>query len=71
MIQHLGTQEFNRIRVGIDRPPAGMKVPDYVLQKFSNDEKPLVADAIIKSSDACEEWLKSPFLEVMNRFNGV
>ena len=48
-----------------------MKVPDYVLQKFSNDEKPLVAEAITKSSDACEEWLKSPFLEVMNRFNGV
>ena len=26
IIQHLGTQEFNRIRIGIDRPKNGMKV---------------------------------------------
>ena len=71
MIQHLGTQEFNRIRVGINRPPAGMKVPDYVLQKFSTDEQPHMEDAVKKSADACEAWLGSPFIEVMNRFNGV
>jgi len=69
MIQHLGTQEFNRLRVGIDRPPQGMKVPDYVLSKFTTEEKPLMEEATKKSADACEEWLKSPFLEVMNRFN--
>jgi PTH1 family peptidyl-tRNA hydrolase len=71
MIQHLGTQEFNRIRVGIDRPPAGIKVPDYVLQKFTIDEQPHMEDAVKKSADACEAWLESPFIEVMNRFNGV
>ncbi len=71
IIQHLGTQEFNRIRVGVDRPPAGMKVPDYVLSKFSTDEKPLMDEALKKSADACEKWLTSPFLEVMNRFNGA
>lgn len=69
MIQHLGTQNFNRLRVGIDRPPSGMKVPDYVLSKFTTEEKPLMEEATKKSADACEEWLKSPFLEVMNRFN--
>ena len=71
MIQHLGTQEFNRIRIGVDRPPAGMKVPDYVLSRFSKDEKPLMEEALKKSADACEDWLASPFLEVMNRFNGA
>ncbi|RCK09584.1 hypothetical protein DT075_39915 [Bacillus licheniformis] len=30
-IQHLGTSEFNRIRIGIGRPVNGMKVVDYVL----------------------------------------
>lgn len=70
IIQHLGTQEFNRIRVGVDRPPAGMKVPDYVLSKFLSDEKPLMNEAIKNSADACEKWLTSSFLEVMNRFNG-
>lgn len=68
-ILHLGTQVFNRIRIGIDRPPAGMKVPDYVLGRFTSDEQQPIQDAISLSADACEAWLKQPFLQVMNEFN--
>ncbi|MFY4777230.1 aminoacyl-tRNA hydrolase [Metabacillus sp. RGM 3146] len=68
-ILHLGTQVFNRIRIGIDRPPAGMKVPDYVLGRFTPDEQQPIQDAISLSADACESWLKQPFLQVMNEFN--
>lgn len=68
-IQHLGTQEFNRIRIGIDRPRNGMSVPDYVLSRFSADEWPLVEGAVQRSADAFEKWLSVPFLEVMNLFN--
>ncbi|CAG9614406.1 Peptidyl-tRNA hydrolase [Bacillus rhizoplanae] len=68
-IAHLGTQEFQRIRMGIDRPKNGMKVVDYVLGRFTVDEMPEVERAIEKSADACEEWLKAPFLQVMNTFN--
>lgn len=68
-IAHLGTQEFNRIRVGIDRPPAGMKVPDYVLGRFQKDEWHEMQSVIQTCADACEEWLEKSFLEVMNRFN--
>ncbi|HDX9590245.1 TPA: aminoacyl-tRNA hydrolase [Bacillus pseudomycoides] len=68
-IVHLGTQEFQRIRMGIDRPKNGMKVVDYVLGRFTADEMPEVKRAIEKSADACEEWLKTPFLQVMNTFN--
>lgn len=71
LIQHLGTQEFNRIRVGVDRPPAGMKVADYVLAKFSKDDQSIVQDAISKCCDAVEVSLTKPFLEVMNQFNGA
>lgn len=71
LIQHLGTQEFNRIRVGVNRPPAGMKVADYVLSKFSKDDRPIVKEAIDKSCDAVETALKKPFLEVMNQYNGA
>ena len=71
LIQHLGTQEFDRIRVGVNRPPAGMKVADYVLSKFSKDDQPVVEDAIKKSCDAVEAALVKPFLDVMNQFNGA
>ncbi|WP_080843557.1 aminoacyl-tRNA hydrolase [Cytobacillus gottheilii] len=68
-IAHLGTVQFNRIRVGIDRPPAGMKVPDYVLGKFSSDEQQEMQTVIEKCVDACESAITEPFLQVMNKFN--
>lgn len=69
-IAHLGTPNFNRIRIGINRPPQGMKVPDYVLSRFSNEDWTTMQDVVKKSADACEKWLDKPFLEVMNEFNG-
>ena len=68
-LAHLGTQEFNRIRIGIDRPQAGMSVPDYVLGRFRPDEKPLTEEAVKRSADACASWLGKPFLQVMNEYN--
>lgn len=68
-IAHLGTQEFNRIRVGIDRPPSGMKVPDYVLGRFSKEEQELMNEVIPKCVAACEAWLSKPFLQIMNEYN--
>ncbi|MBT2583839.1 aminoacyl-tRNA hydrolase [Planococcus sp. ISL-109] len=71
LIQHLGTQQFNRMRIGISRPSAGMKVPDYVLAGFGEEEKPFMADAVAKSAEACNYWLSKPFVEVMNEYNGA
>lgn len=68
-VAHLGTQQFNRIRIGIDRPQPGMSVPDYVLGRFHPDEKAPTEDAVKKSADACSAWLEKPFLQVMNEFN--
>jgi peptidyl-tRNA hydrolase, PTH1 family len=68
-VAHLGTQEFNRIRIGIDRPRNGMKVPDYVLGRFSEEDIPLTREAVKKSAEACKTWLEKAFLQVMNEFN--
>lgn len=68
-ISHLGTQEFQRIRMGIDRPKNGMKVVDYVLGRFTSEEIADVNHSIEKAADACEEWLNKPFLQIMNTFN--
>jgi peptidyl-tRNA hydrolase, PTH1 family len=68
-IQHLGTQDFKRIRIGIDRPQNGISVPDYVLQRFSKEESTHIGDAVNQSADACTDWLNKPFIEVMNTYN--
>lgn len=70
LIAHLGTDKFNRIRMGIGRPMSRMKVSDYVLSSFSKEEMPLIEDTVRKSADACEAWFENPFLEVMNKYNG-
>jgi PTH1 family peptidyl-tRNA hydrolase len=68
-IQHLGTQEFNRIRVGIARPQNGQSVTDYVLSNFSGEEQEIINEVVNRCAEACEAALEKPFLQVMNEFN--
>ena len=50
LIAHLGTDKFNRIRIGVGRPMSGMKVSDYVLAPFNKEEAPLIEDVVKKSA---------------------
>lgn len=71
IISHLGTEEFNRIKIGIDRPPTGMKVVDYVLEPFSESDHLVADDAAIAAANAANEWLMHDFLIAMNKYNGA
>ncbi|MEI5909496.1 aminoacyl-tRNA hydrolase [Bacillus spongiae] len=68
-IAHLGTQQFNRIRIGINRPNNGMSVPNYVLGKFSKEESAELSHVIDACANACEDWFSKSFVEVMNSYN--
>ncbi|HET7657223.1 MAG TPA: aminoacyl-tRNA hydrolase, partial [Bacillales bacterium] len=70
LIAHLGTKEFNRIRIGIDHPSREKDVIDYVLKPFSKNEKEVIEEACDRASEACLKWTELSFLEVMNAFNG-
>ncbi|MDQ0220898.1 aminoacyl-tRNA hydrolase [Peribacillus cavernae] len=69
-IAHLGSQEFNRIRIGIGRPVGRMSVTDYVLGRFSKEEWGEMGNVIEKCTKACGESAQRPFLQVMNEYNG-
>lgn len=47
IIESIGTQSFNRIRIGIGKPSNNIPVEDYVLQSFLPDERDII-DNIIK-----------------------
>ncbi|MGE6379380.1 aminoacyl-tRNA hydrolase [Peribacillus muralis] len=68
-IAHLGTQEFNRIRIGIGRPIGRIPVSDYVLGRFTSEEWDDVGVTIEKSAASCEAWMEKPFIQVMNEYN--
>lgn len=70
-VQHLKTEEFNRIKIGIGRPPAYMSVSDYVLSQFSADEHDLAATSAITAAEAVTEWIKNDFNSSMNKYNGA
>lgn len=69
VIQHLGTDHFKRIRIGIGRPESPHPVTDYVLRPFAKDEEESVADALDRVVAAINCWTESTFLEAMNRYN--
>jgi PTH1 family peptidyl-tRNA hydrolase len=48
IIENLGTQAFNRIRIGIDHPSANIAVEDYVLKPFLSAEKSIINQTIDK-----------------------
>ncbi len=68
IIAHLKTQEFKRLKVGIDRH-SHMAVVDYVLGRFSEDELALINQAIDTSVKACEAALTEPFNKVMTLYS--
>lgn len=71
IIDELGTQDFIRIRLGIDSPDRD-QVPgdEFVLQKFTKDEQKIVAEVLEKAKDAIET-LQTQGLEIaQSKFNG-
>ncbi|MBR3250587.1 MAG: aminoacyl-tRNA hydrolase [Erysipelotrichaceae bacterium] len=68
IITQLGTQDINRIRVGISNDK-NRDTKDYVLSAFSKDELPVLNEALDKGSDALIYSLDHDFDEVMSKFN--
>ena len=68
IIAHLSSQDFKRIRVGIDRHKY-MKVVDYVLSRFAKEETEAINQGIDKASDAVLDYLDHDFDYIMNRYN--
>ncbi|PTX55239.1 peptidyl-tRNA hydrolase [Melghirimyces profundicolus] len=69
IIDHLGTADFKRIKIGIGRPDSPVPVTDYVLSRFNEEEDEPIADAVQRAVDAAKAWIDRPFEEVMNEFN--
>jgi peptidyl-tRNA hydrolase, PTH1 family len=69
IIQHTGTQIFNRIRIGISRPAPGYNIADYVLSNFAKTELTELESVLDLTCEAMEFSLKEPFEKTMAKFN--
>ena len=51
IIECLGSSDFIRVRIGINRPALNMDAADYVLSPFLAEERPVAAEAIAKAAE--------------------
>ena len=69
IIAHLGTQEFQRIRVGVGEKPKEYDLADYVLGRFSAEDRKRVEEAFSHAADAVSLMVQGETDEAMNRYN--
>lgn len=70
VLQHLGTQEVSRARIGIGRPPGRMDAAAYVLRPFEGDDAITARIVVDRAADAVETWLIDGIELAMTRHNG-
>lgn len=71
IIQHLGTDQFPRIRVGVGKKPhPDYDLADWVLGKFQGEDKKAIDAAMTRCADAVECYIKEGPDRAMNKFNG-
>lgn len=69
IIAHTGTQEFLRIKVGVGEKPQGWDLADYVLGRFSKEDREKVEDAFERAVEAVSYMVKGETDKAMNLFN--
>ena len=67
----LGTKEFSRIKIGIGRPPPRMPVENYVLSRFSEEEKNVLADMAALLERALGLIISQGIAAAMNEINSI
>lgn len=69
IIGKLGTEEFVRIRVGTGAKPAGWDLADWVLSRFTKEERKAVDEAIVRAAEAVETIVTDGADAAMNKYN--
>jgi PTH1 family peptidyl-tRNA hydrolase len=69
LVQHLGTKEFFRVKVGIDRPRYRESVENFVLNPFYKDEREIVEEVIRMAVQACGLFVSKGVESAMNVIN--
>lgn len=69
IIAMTGTQNFKRIKVGVGEKPKGWDLADYVLGRFSDEDRKKVNDAIEDTIGAVSLILRGETDQAMNCYN--
>ncbi len=65
----LATNQYPRLRIGIDPAPPRVPGRDYVLGRFTEDQRMRIDPAVDRAAQAIECWMRNGIESAMNRFN--
>jgi PTH1 family peptidyl-tRNA hydrolase len=65
----LATQQYPRMRIGIDAPPERIPGRDYVLGRFTPEQRRAIDEVIPTACDALACWIEQGIERAMNRYN--
>lgn len=65
----LGTDQYPRLRIGVDAPPPRVPQRDYVLGKFTPDQRKAADTALGRAAGAVLTWMDKGISAAMNVFN--
>lgn len=69
IIAHLGHDTFMRVKLGVGEKPKGWDLADYVLGRFSAQERKVMDEAAQQAADAIRMMIAEGADVTMNRFN--
>ena len=69
IIAYLGTQNFQRIKIGVGEKPKNWDLADYVLGKFSDEDKKMLEESLKNTVKATELIVMDEIDEAMNLYN--
>lgn len=69
IIAHAGTQQFARMKIGVGHKPDGWDLADYVLGRFTKEEREAAEDAMKDAVQAAELIVAGDAAQAMNLYN--
>jgi PTH1 family peptidyl-tRNA hydrolase len=71
IIQLLGTEEINRLRIGIGPVPPEWDASDFVLGKFTSEERAVIEPVLERGVGAVRCWTEQGVATAMNQYNAL
>jgi len=69
LLEHLGSPDFIRLKIGVGRPPAEVSAEGYVLQEFAASERDPLYETLARGTAALEVFLTRGLEAAMNVCN--
>lgn len=69
IVNHLQRDDFPRIKIGVGKKREGQDLANFVLSRFSKEERIIIEESILTAAESVEAIIKFGIEQAMNEFN--